>query len=200
MPANGLYAAIGGSITPVGDTPQAFLMTVDPGGVVGAANYIPTTTTDQFNGVALDGAGNVYAAGTFDSGGPTQQGAVAKIDPTISTIIWFSPLAGSSSTALTANGVALTAAGDVIATGADSSGQAYLTRLDGSSGSTGGTILDYTVFGGTGGSDFGNGVAVRSSDGHVFDVGTTNSSDFPVTDGSTLNGTTDGFLTQWTIP
>jgi hypothetical protein len=96
---------------------------------------------------------------------------------------------------LTGNGIARDAAGNLYVTGADSSGQAYISQLSGT-----GTILDYTVFGGTGGSDVGNAVAVRGSDGHVFAVGTTNSSDFPVTDGSTLNGTTDGFLTEWTYP
>ena len=119
----------------------------------------------------------------------------AEVDSGITTVIWLTPLAGSSSSATSANGIAIDAAGNVYETGADSSGKAFITQL-----SSSGTILDYTVFGGTGGTDVGYGVAVRAGDGHVFDAGTTNSADFPVTDGSTLTGTTDGFLTEWTYP
>jgi hypothetical protein len=43
-------------------------------------------------------------------------------------------------------------------------------------------------------------VAVRS-DGHIFVVGNTTSPDFmPHSDTSTLNGPSDGFFTEWTLP
>jgi hypothetical protein len=179
-----------------GSTQNAFEEQVDATGMPLAGAILVSPTVDTASAVALDATGNSYVAGTSDIGGPTQTGVVAKVDPAISTVIWSTAPAGTTTTALTTNGVALTAAGDVVATGADSSGKAYLTKLTGSSGAQ----TDYTAFGGSGGADVGNAVAVRLSDGHILVAGTTNSSDFPVTDGSTLNGTTDGFLTEWTIP
>jgi hypothetical protein len=196
MPASGASTSLGGSITLTGGTPNAALLQVDSAGNPLAAGVNSSTTTDTINALALDSAGDFFVAGTVDIGGPTQTGVAAEVDPTISNILWFTPLAGTTSASLTANGIALDASGHVIVTGADSSGKAYLARLS----STDGTQTDYAVFGGSGGSDVGRAVAVRPSDGHVFVVGTTNSADFPVTDGSTLNGTTDGFLTEWTFP
>jgi hypothetical protein len=197
MPGTGASTSIVGAANIPGTTTaqNAFEAKLDATGTPTAAAVLTDPTTDTASAIVLDAAGNSYVAGTLDIGGPTQTGLAAEIDPTLATIIWSTPLAGASSASLTANGIARDAAGNVYVTGADASGKAYVSQLSGT-----GTILDYTVFGGTGGSDVGNAIAVRASDGHVFDVGTTNSSDFPVTDGSTLNGTTDGFLTEWTFP
>jgi hypothetical protein len=194
MPGSGTSTTIVGWANVPGTTTaqNADAVKVDATGMPTAGGILVDPTTDSANAVALDAAGNSYVAGTLDIGGPTQSAAVVKLDPTLATVIWgVSP----ATTATTGNGIALNATGDVIVTGADSGGQAYITKLSGVDGST----SDYTIFGGTGGSDVGQAVAVRASDGHVFDVGTTNSADFPVTDGSTLNGTTDGFKTEWTI-
>jgi hypothetical protein len=152
-------------------------------------------TTDSANAVALDAAGNTYVAITTDIGGPTTSGSVAKLAPNLSVVWWQDP-GGPSGTSQTANGIALDGSGNVLVTGADSGGQAYLSRMNG----TNGTTTDYTVIGGSGGADVGNAVAFRPGDGHIFVAGTTNSPYFPATDGSTLNGTQDGFLTEWTIP
>jgi len=194
MPASGTSTTVVGWVNVPGTTTanNGFAMNLDATGAPTVAAILVDPTTDSANAVALDTTGNVYIAGTLDIGGPTQSAAVLKVDPTLSTVIWaFAPAA----TATQGNGIALNAAGDVIVTGADSSGKAYISKMHGSDGMS----LDYTTFGGTGGSDVGNAVAIRTSDGTVFDVGTTNSSDFPATDGSTLNGTKDGFLTGWTI-
>jgi hypothetical protein len=193
MPASGATTTVVGAITPTGSSPNSFVMNVDATGNVTVSTYFPDSTTDAFNAVALDSAGNIFMGGTVDIGGLTQHGVALETDAGLTTLIWAtSPI----STAASVNGIALTAAGDVIVTGGDASGKAYIAQLSGVDGSG----VDYTVFGGTGGSDVGQAVAVRGSDGHIFDVGTTNSSDFPVTDGSTLLGPTDGFLTEWTIP
>jgi hypothetical protein len=190
MPASGATTSLGGSITPTSGTPNAALLRLDSAGNPLAAGVNSSTTTDTINALAIDSAGDFFVAGTVDIGGPTQTGVAAEVDPTISNILWSTALAGTTSASLSANGISLDASGHVIVTGADASGKAYLARLSG----TDGTQTDYVAFGGSGGSDVGRAVAVRPSDGHVFVVGTTNSADFPVTDGSTLNGTTDGFL------
>jgi hypothetical protein len=195
MPGTGTSTAIVGWANIPGTTTaqNADEAKVDATGMPTAAAVLVDPTTDSANAVVLDAAGNSFIAATVDIGGPTQAAVAAEVDPTISTIIWqVTPAA----TAATGNGIARDAAGNVYMTGADSSGKAYITQLSGVDGST----IDYTIFGGTGGSDVGRAVAVRASDGHVFDVGTTNSSDFPVTDGSTLTGTTDGFKTEFTFP
>jgi hypothetical protein len=195
MPGTGASTTIAGwaNVPGVTTAQNADEVKLDALGNPIAAAILVDPTTDSANAVALDAAGNSYVAGTVDIGGPTQSAVVAKIDSGITTLIWA---VTPATTAFTGNGIALDSAGNVYTTGADSSGQAYLAKLSGVDGST----TDYKVFGGSGGSDVGNAVAVRSSDGHVFDVGTTNSANFPVTDGSTLNGTTDGFLTEWTYP
>jgi hypothetical protein len=191
MPASGISSTLGGSVTTTSGVTNSFLATLDASGGLVAANFNSSSTNDTVNAVVIALDGNFIVAGTNDIGGPTQMGIVAKVNTPITAFIWIAPLAGSSS----AFGIAQDAGGNVYVTGGDSSGQAYLAQL-----SSGGTVMDYTVFGGTGGSDVGRAVAVRAGDGHVFAVGITNSSDFPVTDGSTLAGTTDGFLTEWTYP
>jgi hypothetical protein len=195
MPASGTVTTIAGwaNVTPDTIGPNATVLQVNATGAPISAIILTTRTTDSANAVALDAAGNVYLATTTDIGGPTQTGSTAKLQPNLIPFWWNVPVGPSS---LTANGIALDDSGNLIVTGADSSGQAYLSQVSG----TDGTTTDYTVFGGSGGADVGNAVAVRPGDGHVFVAGTTNSSDFAVTDGSTLNGTQDGFLTEWTIP
>jgi hypothetical protein len=195
MPGTGASTTIAGWANIPGTTTaqNAAVFKLDATGTPTASGVLADATTDSANAVALDTAGNIYVTGTVDIGGPTQSAAVAKLDSGITTITWF---VAPAATAFTGNGIAVDGAGNVYTTGADSSGQAYLAKLSGVDGST----TDYQVFGGSGGSDVGNAVAFRPSDGTVFVVGTTNSSDFPVTDGSTLNGSTDGFLTQWSYP
>jgi hypothetical protein len=193
MPPSGTSSIIGGYAIPIGGiTPEFLLLTVDATGTQTAAYINPSTTTDVIYAVAVNSNGNIFVAGTVDLGGPTQTAVVEELDPMLTTVLWSTALPGSAY----GYGIALDAAGDVISSGADSSGQAFIAKLTG----TDGTLTDYIVFGGSGGSDIGRAVAVRPSDGHVFDVGITNSPDFPVTDGSTLNGTTDGFMTEWTFP
>jgi hypothetical protein len=195
MPASGASSTIVGwaNATGVTSNQNGDLIKLSATGSVLRSVAFGSPTTDSANGVALDAAGNTYVAGTVRIGNPTQAGFAFKLNAAITGFLWGgNPQVEFGSTA---NAITV-AAGSVYVTGADSSGQAYISKLSG----TNGTIQDYTVFGGTGGADVGNAIAVRASDGHIFDVGTTNSPDFPVTDGSTLNGSTDGFLTEWTIP
>jgi hypothetical protein len=196
MPGSGASTTVVGWANAPGVTTNqnADILRLSPTGSPVRAVALGNPTKDSANAVALDAAGNTYIAGTVDIGGPTQSAFAVKINPGITAILWENLALDAG--ARTGNGIALAAGGAVIVTGADASGAAYIAKLSG----TTGTVQDYTVFGGTGGADVGNAVAVRASDGHVFDVGTTNSPDFPVTDGSTLNGSTDGFLTEWTFP
>jgi hypothetical protein len=194
MPGSGASTTIAGWVNLGGAADQdVAIVNLSATGAATAAGSVASPGVDSLSAVALTPSGNIVVAGTLAIGSSSQSAVVAEVDPGITTIIWSNTPAA---TATSANGIALDSAGNVYTTGADSSGQAYIAQLSG----VDGTVNSYTVFGGTGGSDVGNAVAVRSSDGAVFDVGTTNSSDFPVTDGSTLNGPTDGFLTQWTFP
>jgi hypothetical protein len=67
---------------------------------------------------------------------------------------------------------------------------AQLTKLDGSL-----NLVNMVQIGGTG-TDAGMALAVKAN-GSVVVAGTTNSADFPITDGTTLNGTTDAFLVSY---
>jgi hypothetical protein len=160
-----------------------------------ALTDIGSPTTDHANAVTLDAAGNVDVAGTLDIGGPNQAVFSVQVDPTFSVINWQVAYVGAGGEALSGNGIAVTSTGDVVVAGGFAGSAAFvvLSHVDGS-------VTDGAIFGGTGGADVSNAVAIRS-DGHIFVVGTTNSSDFaPVTDGSTLVGPTDGFITEWTLP
>jgi hypothetical protein len=191
MPGSGTSTTIVGWVNLGGTADQdAAILNLDASGTLIAAASVPSPGVDSLNAVALDGTGNICAAGTLDAGGPTNSALALKVDHGIANVLWLTAPAGS----MVGNGIALTSAGDVVWTGADAGGQAFISLLSGVNGS----VTDYTTFGGTGGSDVGQAVAVRTGDGHIFAVGTTNSSDFPVTDASTLTGTTDGFLTEWT--
>ncbi|HLJ94430.1 MAG TPA: hypothetical protein VKU02_14685 [Gemmataceae bacterium] len=125
-----------------------------------------TSTSTGTNGIVVG-----YPA----NGGPVGQ------PPTFATTL---------SNALSLNAITVDAAGNIYATGAatdPSTGGVYVAKLDSS-----GNILSELQFGGTGTVDAGYGVVVTSS-GSLWVVGDTTLASL-ATDGSTLNGTQDGFL------
>ena len=99
-------------------------LVIDP--VLSYATLLGTGGSEQGNSIAVDSQGNAYITGFTNAGNfPTTAGAfqtsagsgafVTKLDPTGSTLIYSTYLAGSSSTI--GNGIAVDAAGNAYVTG-----------------------------------------------------------------------------------
>ncbi len=185
------------------------------------------TFPDTAVGVGVDAEGNSYVAGTSYGFFPlvsaiepspyaVQNGPggwsipfVAKIDPTGTKLLYATPIGAPQvpSGPLLPVGLAIDSAGNAYVTGTSMAAgfpgvggatvagaggsDAFLIKLDPS-----GKLLLSMLFGGSG-SDAGSSIAVSQS-GVVFIAGTTQSSNFPVTNGalqSSLSGKTDLFLT-----
>jgi hypothetical protein len=96
--------------------------------------------------------------------------------------------------ATTLNAITVDAAGNIYVTGAATDpthGGVYVAMLDSTA-----NVVSETQFGGTTAADAGYGIVVTSS-GSLWVVGDTTSTGLS-TDGSTLNGTQDGFLASVT--
>jgi hypothetical protein len=142
------------------------------------------------NAVAVNAAGPYFAVTT--PGGA----AVVRMDAAVTTVLnEFDFIADPT---VTVAALGLDAAGNVDVTGqslnaATGNLTAQLTQLDGNL-----NLVSTVQVGGTG-TDAGLALAVKST-GSVVVAGTTDSADLPVTDGTTLNGTTDAFLLSYTFP
>jgi hypothetical protein len=151
---------------------------------------IPNSAGDVVvNSVATNAAG-VYFAMTSLGGA-----SVVQLDPTLTT---FLNEYNFTDPTLTVASIGLDSAGSVYVTGqsvnaVSGNPTAQVTQLDGA------LHLVNTVQIGGSGTDAGLALVVKSN-GSVVIAGTTNSSDFSVTDGSSLNGTTDAFLVSYTFP
>ncbi len=145
-----------------------------PANLTGVA--VNADDSSVYSGTTTAGTGtNGIVVGYPANGGPIGQ------PPTFATTL---------ANALTLNAITVDAAGNIYATGAaanPSTGGIYVAKLD-----SGGNILSELQFGGTGTVDAGYGIVVTSS-GSLWVVGDTTLASF-ATDGSTLNGTQDGFL------
>jgi Beta-propeller repeat len=174
--------------------------------------------------VALDGTGSAYVAGStgsFDF--PTTPGAfdtmfvgpldafVTKLNVSGSDLLYSTYLGGGGVGGDEAHALAVDGAGIVYLTGRTGSadfpttpgawdttygGQydAFVTKLNAS----GAALLYSTYLGGSGGPDYGDGVAVDGA-GSAYVTGTTPSADFPTTAGASdmsWNGSDDAFLTK----
>jgi hypothetical protein len=140
------------------------------------------------NAVAVNAAG-AYFAVTLPGAA-----AVVRFDPTLATLLNEYDFADPtvSVTALT-----LGPAGNVYLTGqslnaASGNLTAQVSALDDA------LNLTNTAQVGGSGTDAGLALAVKST-GSLVVVGTTDSADFPASDGTTLNGTTDAFLVSYTF-
>ncbi len=182
----------------------------------------PAGLNTLVSGIALDSSGNAYitgfsnapdlpvTAGAFQGSlASTPDAYVAKINPSGSALVYVTYLGGSGSDL--GNGIAVNAAGNAYVTGNTTStnfpttsgafqttfggndttgglGDGFVTELN-----TAGTALAYSTYLGGSVSDGELGVALDSS-GDAYVLGTTHSSNFPVTAGAvqgTLAGTTD---------
>ncbi len=141
-------------------------------------------TSDRGNGIAVDGSGNVYVAGTssdtwgspvqaHDGGGPSDAFA-ARLDSS-GNLIWNTFMGGTDEDV--GNGIAVDGGGNVYVAGTSKDGwgspvqghqgnqDAFAARLNSSGG------LIWNTFLGGSGNDVGNGIAVDSSD-NVYIAGT----------------------------
>jgi hypothetical protein len=138
--------------------------------------------------VAVNANGVYFALNT-----PT----VAAILSTDSTLVNVTHEFDFTDRTATVAGIGLDSAGNVFVTGQSTNPTthnptAQLTKLDSNL-----RLVRFVRLGGTG-TDAGLALAVKST-GSVVVAGTTTSADFPATDGTTLNGTSDAFLMSYTF-
>ena len=191
-------------------------LVVDP--TIAWSSYLGGDGDDFGYGIAVDGSGNVYVAGStassdFPSAGgfdASLDGAidafVAKVDATGSSLVWSSYLGGSDSDE--GYGVAVDGSDNVYLTGYTASTDfpttggfdttfggapfdAFVAQVD----AAGSSLLWSSYLGGSD-SDIGQGVAVDGSG--VYVAGSTASSDFPSGGGfdASLDGTMDAFVAK----
>lgn len=193
--------------------PEAFATKLSANGVRVYSTYLGGSSASGGNGIAVDTGGNAYVTGvTFGvfpvTDGSTYGGSVdafvAKLNGS-GALIYGTYLGGSGYDQ--ANGIAVDTNGNAYVTGATFSADfpvtnrstiggnggatdAFVTKLNGS-----GARVYSTYLGGSN-TDMGNGIAVDAG-GNAYVTGATSSADFPVTDGSTLGGPSDAFVTKF---
>jgi hypothetical protein len=147
-----------------------------------------TSTTDTLTSVAVNPDDSSVFAGTVATTGNV--GLVVGYAADGSSLV----LPTVVRNATTLNAVTVDAAGNIYVAGAatdPTQGGVYVAMLDSAA-----NVLSETQFGGTTAADAGYGIVVTSS-GSLWVVGDTTSTGLS-TDGSTLNGTQDGFLASVT--
>lgn len=179
------------------------------------SSFVGGTGDENVHGLAIDSEGNAIVCGMTTSkdfpqakviGNTDQTGMfAAKFNPTGSAVLYATRIAGSSSTymsdAVLAHDGGIVMAGDTGAADFPVSSNAVQTTLKGSSDavvvhlSPAGDRIVYATFVGGGGSDYGYAVGLDSA-GAAYVVGSTYSSDFPVTAATqgALRGTSDAFV------
>jgi hypothetical protein len=198
---DGSQLAIAGTVVPQSGSLRALLLRVtDPVSGRASAAFIPSPDGDVVGtAAAVDAAGNDYYALTI----PVPGGTVADVRKYAPGSDLFAPPLWeytSTNTTTSVNALALGTGGTIYLTGsahdANGDSRVLITQLL-DSGDTVTEVGTALVGGATPGtSDVGLAVAV-GLDGNALIVGTTTSPDFPVTDGSTLNGTSDAFLLNY---
>ncbi|KAA0253501.1 hypothetical protein FBQ97_01150 [Acidobacteria bacterium ACD] len=196
--------------TSLGGRLDAFVTKLGPSGSLLYSTFLGGSSFDAGQAVAVDAAGNAYVGGySWSAEFPTTSGAydttldtlqdgfVAKLGPTGSTLVYSTFLGGTTNRsvhglAVDAGGGALVAGSVVEATG--SSTDVLVARL-----APAGSFLSYSTLLGGGSKDAGLAIAV-GGDGSAYVTGETQSSDFtPITPGAfdaTHNGGVDAFVTK----
>jgi hypothetical protein len=185
-------------------------LVVDP--IISYSTYLGGTNDDRLAGIAVDGSGYAYLAGsTYSSDFPATSGTfqgnqevfVAKLNPSGTGLVYFTFIGGRSNDF--PGGIAIDNAGNAYVTGSTSSidfpvtvnyftsGQhAFVLKLD----STGNIVYSTALAGN--GVDAGSAIAVDAS-GSAYVAGNTTSTHFPVTAGSfqlTPGGLGDAFVAK----
>ena len=208
-----------GNATNSGD---AFVTELNPSGSgLLFSTLLGGTNDDAASGIAVDGNGNIYVAGsTFSTNFPTVNafqsnlsstqgcgdGFVTKIDSSAPSYVFSTYLGGTGCDHV--NAIALDTSANVYVTGATDStnfplanafqgtlvgffGDAFVTKL-----TTSGALVYSTYLGGSTG-DLGNGIAVDAS-GNAYVVGSTSSVNFPTLNPiqATIIGGAEVFVTK----
>jgi hypothetical protein len=193
-----------------------FVMKVDPSGAVVYATYVGGSGSDNPAGLAVDGSGNVYLAGSTTSndfptvnavqrtiGGGNDDGFLAVVNATGTGLIYATYLGGSSGDQV--NGVAADSTGHAYVVGSTSSTDfpthtpiqatlagtrnAFVAKLDPT-----GAFIYSTYLGGTGASD-GEGIAADTN-GSAYVSGIAGDG-FPLTNPlQAANGPSSGFVAK----
>ncbi|HXE76040.1 MAG TPA: SBBP repeat-containing protein [Candidatus Xenobia bacterium] len=180
-------------------------LVIDP--VLSYSTYWGGDHTDEVRGVAVDSSGNIYLTGLVNSslnfplGGPAldstlggqQDAFVSKLNNAGTTLIYSTYLGGSSPDS--ASSIAVDSSGNAYVTGITGSSDfpttmgvvqgmpggsadAFVTKLNST-----GTALVYSTYLGGAGFDRGSGIAVDASD-NAYITGSTTSTVFPTTMGA----------------
>jgi len=198
----------------VGEYDARLPLVIDPQVVPVYSTFLGGSGDDQGNGIAVDTSGNAYVTGFTSStnfpvtngstyGGGSYDAFVTKLDAS-GVRVYSLYLGGSSIDA--GYGIAVDASGNAWVTGTTHStdfpvtdgstsrgggpNKAFVTKLN-----AGGVRVFSTYLGGSV-SDFGYGIAVDTS-GNAYVTGYTQSTDFPVNNGSTLGRVQDAFVTKF---
>jgi hypothetical protein len=200
----------------VGAYDKALPLVIDP--VISYATYMGGSGLGAVTGVALDSAGNLYAAGWTEAlnfpillaeqaaNGGGVDAFVVKVSPTGAGLIYATYIGGRGDDRAAA--IAVDASGEAYVTGATSSANfplaaAVRTLLGGSKAAfvsklnaTGNTLLFSTYLGGST-YDIGTAIAVDAT-GHAYIAGDTQSTDFPVIGAfqAVIGGGFDAFVTK----
>lgn len=199
---------------------EAFVLELNAGGAaLGYATYLGGSNGDFGWGIAVDSGGNAYVTGSTQSTdfpvvnplqnslGGGSDAFVAKLNPQGSALVYSTFLGGSQSD--TGQAIALDGAGEATVVGytlsADfptkspiqpaygGAGDAFVARLNAA-----GSALLYSTYLGGSGEDRALGVAVDGA-GDAYVTGSTQSSNFPVTQGAyqtIMGGGTDAFVAE----
>jgi len=210
----------GSSIQPALDGPgDAFVTKINAAGTaIVYSTYLGGSGVDDGFGIAVDGAGNAYVAGSTASttfpgvnagsiqpanGGGSSDAFVTEINSAGTAIVYSTFLGGSLEDQ--AKGIAVDGAGDVYVTGQTASttfpgvdGSALQSANGGGSHDAfvtkvnpAGTAILYSTFLGGSGNDGGLGIAVDSA-GSAYVTGNTDSTAFPGVNGGSLQPATGG--------
>ena len=199
-----------GSIS--GGNEDAFVAKLDANGTRTYGTYLGGVGYESATAIAVDAGGNIYVTGSTDGHFPVTDGStfgggfndafITKLNGTGSRV-YSTYLGGSGNDQ--GNGIAVDAGSNAYITGYTDSvnfpvtnGSAlhgvgptdtFVTKLNGSG------VRAYSTYLGGSGSDDGTGIAVDTG-GNAYVAGYTGSTDFPVTNGSTLSGATDIFIAK----
>ncbi|MGH9181821.1 MAG: SBBP repeat-containing protein, partial [Acidimicrobiales bacterium] len=197
-----------GAIQPVRDTTtatDAFVAKINPSGTgLVWSTFLGGGAADAASGIGLDGAGNIYVAGSTSStnfptanplqaakgAGTTADAFVAKLSPAGNTLVWSTYLGGGGAEA--ANGLAVDAAGNAYVAGSTVStdfptanplqpakaGAAATADAFVAKLNPAGNTLVWSTYLGGGDGDSANGVAVDGA-GNAYVAGSATSTDFP---------------------
>jgi Beta-propeller repeat len=215
------FPTLGAVDSHLGGTEDAFVTKLTASGGLAYSTYLGGKGVDEGFGIAVDGAGNAYAAGrTFSSDFPTvgavdsslggtDDAFVTKLNAAGSALSYSTYLGGSGSEQ--AGSIALDSASSAYVPGFTTSSDfptsagaadatlggavdAFVTKLNAS-----GSALAYSTYlGGSADESVPFGIAV-GSDFNTYVTSRTFSSDFPTTPGafdSSLGGTQDAFVTK----